>query len=415
MTTSNAVKRIVVLTAKAGLGHLSAAKAITAALQETYGTECQIEMLNPLDQKYVPRVLKRSQTDYDKWVRESPKLYKLGYVASDGKAPMTLVDSALTVMLFEAMDNLVHVYQPDVIVTTYPMFQAPLRAVYAVNRRHIPLITVVTDLTAVHHMWFHRVADLCLVPTETTRALAYAAGLSPDKVKIAGIPVHPAFARESRSRTQLRVELGWDTSLTTILVAGGKRVENLPEVLRVLNHSGLPLQLALVAGGDANLYQQFQQTEWHVPTHIYNFVEHMPPLLQAADLIVCKAGGLIVTESLACGLPLMLVAKLPGQEEGNADYVIQHGAGEFAHNPLEALELVHHWLMQDRAGLAKRAEQARQLGRPRAAYEVAAFAWQMAQQKTHHPMRRLFKRPQLSAKWKRLPKYATVDETRKVV
>jgi 1,2-diacylglycerol 3-beta-galactosyltransferase len=94
---------------------------------------------------------------------------------------------------------------------------------------------------------------------------------------------------------------------------------------------------------------------------------------------MCKAGGLIVTEALACGLPLLLIDVLPGQEAGNADYVVQGGAGELAQDPVAALEILYHWFEKDAALLAERAEHARRLGRPRAAHEVAAHAWAAAE------------------------------------
>jgi 1,2-diacylglycerol 3-beta-galactosyltransferase len=179
---------------------------------------------------------------------------------------------------------------------------------------------------------------------------------------------------------------------------GSKRVEHLSDVLRALNHSGLPLQLALVAGGDEDLYRQFQATEWHTPTHVFNFVENMPTFMHAAECIICKAGGLIVTESLACGLPLLLIDVLPGQEEGNAEVVVRGGAGELAASSIEALEAMCHWLEHDGALLAQRAQNARSLGRPHAAADVAEQAWQAARRGPQtRPRRRLLSRSRLVA------------------
>jgi UDP-N-acetylglucosamine:LPS N-acetylglucosamine transferase len=101
----------------------------------------------------------------------------------------------------------------------------------------------------------------------------------------------------------------------------------------------------------------------------------MPQLMRAADLIVCKAGGLTVTESLACGLPMLFTDVTPGQEEGNARYAIQHGAGEWAKNPTQALEILFHWLDRDHKQLDERARMATSLGQPRAAFTVADLAW----------------------------------------
>ena len=102
-------------------------------------------------------------------------------------------------------------------------------------------------------------------------------------------------------------------------------------------------------------------------------------MMKAADIIVCKAGGLIVTEALACGCPLILIDAIPGQETGNADYVVQNGAGDLARSTMEVLETVSHWLMNGGQLLRQRAENARRLGRPDAAYEVANAVWLAAQ------------------------------------
>lgn len=372
-------KRILILTSDAGFGHRVAAEAVAAALQATHGDTCAVEIVNPLESEHVPTLLRDSQTDYDNLVREMPDLYKLGFRASDASVPSTVVESALTIMLFEAMADIVRHHRPDAIVTTYPIYQAPLGAVYLVTRHHIPLLTVVTDLVTVHRLWFHEAVDLCLVPTPEVHDLALKYGLPVSKVQVTGVPVRPDLAREDRDPAAIRAELGWQPHLTTVLAVGSKRVGRLPEVLRALNHSGLPLQLTAIAGGDDALYEQFQSVEWHLPAYVYNFVSNMPTLMHAADLIICKAGGLIVAEALACGLPLVLIDVLPGQESGNAEYVIQGGAGERAESGIEALEVVYHWLDRDGALLAERARNARHLGRPRAAYEVAERTWEAAQ------------------------------------
>jgi 1,2-diacylglycerol 3-beta-galactosyltransferase len=372
-------RRILILTADTGFGHRSAANAIAIALQETHGDDCIVEIVNPLEDRRVPGLLRRSQADYDRIVREMPNLYELGYEASDTLVPSAVIERALVVMLFDVMRDIIRRHQPDALITTYPLYQASLQAVYSMRRQYVPSLTVVTDLATVHRLWFHPVADLCIVPTEAVRDLALEHGIAEARIKITGIPVHPDLARESRDRCAIRAELGWQQDKTTVLAVGSKRVGHLFGALRALNHSGLPLQLAVVAGGDETLYRQIEATEWHIVTHRYNFVTNMPTLMRAADCIVCKAGGLIVTEALACGLPLLLIDVLPGQEAGNAEYVIRGGAGKHAEDPLDALETLYHWLEHGGARLAKYAVNARRLGRPLAAYEVAEHVWAAAE------------------------------------
>ena len=370
---------VLILTADAGFGHRSAANAIAAALKELYGDTCAVEVSNPLNDRHVPPVLRAAQDDYDKLVTTAPKLFSIGYDLSDNVAPAAVVDSALTVLLFEALYRLVRRVRPDVIVTTYPLYQAPLMGVSQIRRRHIPLITVVTDFTQVHALWFHNSADLCLVPTSASRDLAVKHGVAPGKVEITGIPVNPAVQKRPADRAALRRELGWQPDLTTALFVGSKRVGHLQQVLRMLNHAMLPLQIAAVAGGDDLLYADLRAMNWHVPVHLYNYVDNLPTLLHAADCLLCKPGGLMVSEALAVGLPMIFIDALPAHELANADYVIKHGAGTWAKDPVTVLDVLYHWLADDGALLAQHAARSRALGRPRAAHDVAARAWAAAQ------------------------------------
>jgi 1,2-diacylglycerol 3-beta-galactosyltransferase len=164
-----------------------------------------------------------------------------------------------------------------------------------------------------------------------------------------------------------------------MLIVGSKRSNLYADVAHVLNHSGLSVQLIVATGGDEERYAKLQKTEWHHPAHVYSFVKNMPAMMRAADAIICKAGGLTVTESLACGLPLMLTDVIPGQETGNAEYVVKGGAGEMLDEPLKALETVCHWLLNDGQLLKERSANAAKLGRPRAAYDIVERAWQLAQ------------------------------------
>ena len=375
-------KRVLILTADAGFGHRSAANAIAEALQETHGDECTYEIVNVLDDERTPQLLRNSQSDYDRIAREMPDVYKFGYEATDANAPAAIMDRGLQAMLYNAMRQVLSDKQPDVIISTYPLYQAPLGAVFSLTKKFIPLVTVVTDLVTVHQIWFSEYPDLTVVPTETVRDLAIDAKVPAEQIEVIGIPVHPRLSQEMRDKAAIRAELGWDPNLATLLVVGSKRSSLYIDVAHVLNHSGLPVQLIVATGGDEERYEELQRTEWHRPAHVYNFVKNMPTMMRAADCIVCKAGGLTVTESLACGLPLMLTDVIPGQETGNAKYVIDGGAGEMIEEPLQALETVCHWLLNDGALLKERSANATKAGRPRAAAVERHGRWRSADRMT---------------------------------
>ncbi len=371
-------KTVVILTADAGFGHRSAANAIAAALKDLHPADCQVEIINPLDDERTPFFLKDSQSDYDAVIHHVPELFKLGYDVSDGILTSAIVESWLTVMLFETMRDIVRKYEPAAIVSTYPLYHAPLEGLNTLTGRNIPTITTITDLVTIHRLWFNASVQACLVPTELAYDLALANNIPEERVKITGIPVHPRFLQEKRGKNEIRAELGWQPDLPTFLAVGSRRVGRMLDTLKVLNHIGYPIQIIAIAGKDRNLYEQLQQIEWHVPTRVYEFVDNMPACMHAADVLICKAGGLIVTEGLAAGLPMLLIDVLPGQEVGNADYVVDNAAGDLTPDPLQVLEATAHLLMNDRALLNRRHKRALEIGRPNSAYDVASVVWDIA-------------------------------------
>jgi 1,2-diacylglycerol 3-beta-galactosyltransferase len=370
--------RILILTIEAGFGHLSAAKAIKASINEKYKDSCIVFIANPFNEKRVPALIRRTQHDYDRVVREWPEIYKLGYKATDGYLRGSIFENSLVVLLFESLRGIYNRYKPDVIVSTFPTYQAPLGAYFTLKNHFTPLITVVTDLETIHWLWFNRASDLCLVPTKQAADLAIEHGLSPETVKIIGIPVHPSFTVEV-DKKDLRRDLNLDTEKNTLLAVGSPRLGKLTEYLNIVNHSGFDTQLIVVAGGNEELYTRLKNTDWHLPARIYNFVDNMPELMKAADMVLCKPGGLMVTEALASGLPMMLIEVIPGQESGNVSYIVNGGAGVYLEEPVRILETLSHWLMQDGKQLKQVAKHAKNLGNPNAAYQIADLVWEAAQ------------------------------------
>jgi UDP-N-acetylglucosamine:LPS N-acetylglucosamine transferase len=151
------------------------------------------------------------------------------------------------------------------------------------------------------------------------------------------------------------------------------------EILHALDHTHHHIQFALVAGGNDQLHKAFKGGDWRHPVKIYNFVEVMPKLMRAADIILCKAGGLITTESLASELPIMVVNFLPGQEEGNVAYIVDHDAGELCDTPEKAVETLNRWLEDKGSRLIAISENAAQASQAGAAKKISEEAWRLLQ------------------------------------
>lgn len=366
----NQKKKILILTADAGFGHRSASLAIQSAIEDLYPGQYFISLVNPLDNKKAPFFIRESQSEYDKWVRDVPELYKFGYELSDSPIPVTILETILVVSLFEVMNEMIEEHEPDIIINTYPLYQAPFVAVKSLHKLNIPMVTIVTDLATVHQIWFNDKVDWLVVPTETVRDDAIKAGVDPDRICLIGIPVNPRIFQLKESKQDLRKSLGWKEELTTILAVGSKRVEHFGENLDILNHSGFDFQLIVVTGKDKELFEELKEVEWHHITHLYEFVDQMPEFMRASDLLIAKAGGLIVTEALASGLPMVLIDVIPGQESGNAKFVQNGNAGFWTKDAIEFIQVLGHLFFNEKRYLGQTKENAQILGKPSSAIKI---------------------------------------------
>lgn len=371
--------RILILLADVGFGHRSASNAIVDALTEQYGDAYEIILANPFDEPSVPAVIRGAQADHTRLVRELPQVYSLGLRVTDSDLTKGLGSVAGLLILSEAITDLVDRHLPRVVVVTHPISIEPLLSYRRNNDDDFPIVTVITDLTRLHRLWFDEEVDLCLLPTRAAVGLAIERGMPPDHLLVTGIPIHPRFSHPPDNKAALRRELGLAPDRLTVLAVGSRRVAELEAYLDALNTAGLPLQVIAVAGGDDALFEQIEAIDWQVPVARFNFVENMADLMHAADCILTKAGGLIVSESLACRLPMLITQCNPVHEKGNAEYVVLQGAGDMVETAGDVVPVLARWLADERELFNQRAAYAERIGRPRAAYTIAEIIHLLAE------------------------------------
>lgn len=372
-------KRFLILTSDTGFGHRSAAVSVSNALDELFGDKQINLVVNPILDSPSLSLMKPIEKNYDKGVRNIPSLYRLGYEFSDSRQFSELMEGALTLFLQRNIGDFVKSFLPDGIVLTNPMFNAPTSKVRQEQELDIPLYAVVTDLADVHSLWFAPGPDLFFIASDWAKVKALGNRVPLRKLQISGIPVNPKFASKNLDRTKLREDLGLQPDLTTILFVSSIRVEHIQENLHALDNFEFPFQVAVIAGGNDDLYQSLLEDHFGFPIIIQNFVENVPDWMLAADMLVTKAGGLILSEGLAAGLPILLVDYLPGQEESNVRYVTSHQAGAIVENSGEFSTLVEFWLKNDQEQLKRTAASSRLIGHPEAAFTVAQTMWERVQ------------------------------------
>ena len=192
-------KRILILTADAGFGHRSAAKAIEVALQELHPADCVVEIVNPMQDERVPAVLRRSGADYDWAVREIPRLYQLGYEAADSVPSSVMVHGTMAAMLFGVMGDLIGRHQPDAIIALYPLYQAPLAVGFlpsaSATLRCSPWSPTTRRCTA---PGFTKRQTSAWSPFRRCATRPSSAASRRTRSRVTGIPVHPSLTHEER-------------------------------------------------------------------------------------------------------------------------------------------------------------------------------------------------------------------------
>ena len=185
----------------------------------------------------------------------------------------------------------------------------------------------VTDFD-VHALWVHPHVDRYCVASEEVAFRLADRGVPREKISVTGIPVMPQFTAPLDRATCAR-ELGIAPDrFTVLMMAGGAGVGGLDELAERVLRLPAAAQLVALAGRNAELLKRLQTLAKRHPGRLFplGFTTTVERVMTAADLVVTKPGGLSVSECLAKQRPMLLVSPIPGQEERNADYLLEAGA-----------------------------------------------------------------------------------------
>jgi processive 1,2-diacylglycerol beta-glucosyltransferase len=317
---------------------------------------------------------------YIKLVEKLPQLWSFLYSKSDRPSRDSLVGKlkrAAEKLNTRKMNAEIERLAPDVILCTHflPAELLSRQRAHDKNKgkRLPPLWVQVTDFD-VHALWVHPHVDRYCVASEEVAFRLADRGVPRERISVTGIPVMPQFS-VTLDRAQCARELGLAPDrFTVMMMAGGAGVGSLDEMAQRLLKLPGDLQIVALAGRNADLLKRLQALAKQHPGKLFpvGFTTTVERVMTAADLVVTKPGGLSVSECLAKQLPMLLVSPIPGQEERNADYLLESGAAIKAVDAA-TLEFKLGRLLADRPRLAEMAAAARRISRPQAAAEVVSL------------------------------------------
>jgi 1,2-diacylglycerol 3-beta-galactosyltransferase len=364
-------KKLLILMSDTGGGHRSAAEAIAEGLEHIKPGEFEVQLLDFIAD-CTPFPLNRAARLYRPAVTHSGPLWGWFWRMSDDPRRMAILLKLFTPWARSRLVQVLRRRMPQAVVSVHSLSNhLAVQSVRGLDKP-IPVITLVTDLRRAYASWFCPSVDLCIVSSDAVRQKALACGLSPQKIKVVGLPVSLKFGQDSGGKSELKAKLGLKPYLPALLlVGGGEGMGKVFPIARAIAKARLPAQLLVVAGRNGSLRRRLGSVDWEIPTAVFGFVDNMPELMAASDAIVTKAGPATISEAMACELPTIISGAIPYQEDLNVAYVVENGVGQLAEDPRKIVNILQEWLRPGNGELARMARNACRLARPETTLEVA--------------------------------------------
>ncbi len=382
---------VLILTTDAGGGHRSVAKALAAGFQAVGGATCNVHVVDFIA-GYAPFPLSRARQVYT-FLMRYPFLWSMFYTTTNTSHGRAFNAPAVGLAMEAGMSRLLREHTPDVVVATHPMGAPALTALLHRRGQSLPYYTVVTDYGGLHTWWAYPFGELWFAPSEETGEHLVRSGIPAERVVVSGYPVHPRFARRTRTAAEIRQALGLEPDrFTALLVGGAEGVGPLAEIVEALASAPAPWQLIAVTGRNRALKEHLDSraADWAIPVRVEGSVDDMPTRMHAADVLLTKAGGSTLSEGLTCGLPMLLISVLPGQEEENAHYFQGLGVARQALSPAEARAALVGLAAPASARLQQMRSCAQRAARPFASLEIARHVLNRGKTATVAPISPLY-------------------------
>lgn len=362
---------VLLLTAAYGEGHNAAARGLQEALEQQPGVE--VKLVDILAETY-GAMYQQSRARYLHVIEHHPAWWGFTYQALHRTPLIHAVELSLRTARTR-LGALLQQWKPRVVVSTYPLYGYFLQKLYPPGTpRPFRFYTVVTDSLTINSVWHRTAVEAFLVPNEETAAVMRAQKVPETKLQVIGFPVPPCFAQE-RPERPAPVE-GWGRVL--YMVNAG-RTEALTMAEHLVQLPGAELTIAV--GRDEALRTSLEAMLRRVgrTAQVLGWVTNMPELVMSHHILIGKAGGAAVQEAIAALTPMVITKVIPGQEEGNARLLLQHGCAAVCTTPAAVAQEVGRLLADDGAAWHQAVACMSTISRPGSALRMAEYLVAQAQ------------------------------------
>lgn len=338
---NDTMKKVLIIYAKTGGGHLSLAQALEESLNQTFPHQFEILLYDPFPKIYASSYKTLGTNFQNLW----GKYYKI----TDHPSFAATLHKVNQVIVIKNLKKTIRQFGPELVISTFSMATQEVVEALERNEKKSKIAIAIADPFTPHATWFSfKGADLYLSPTPEVTQLILNSGIEANRVKTVGWLVRQQFRAEIFDRMILRKVLGLDPEKFIILLGGsGQGGGDTPELVkRILDSKFLIFnsQFIIVAGSNPQLMAKLMKlTENFTQVfHLYPYTNNMPQLMAASDIIVGKAGPNLLFEAIFLGKPFLATGCLPGQEEGNLEFIKRENLGWVESDPADAIRLLEN-------------------------------------------------------------------------
>jgi processive 1,2-diacylglycerol beta-glucosyltransferase len=363
-------RRILYLYLTKHSGHYAAAVAIDEAVRRLDGS-VESMLLDSFSHAN-PVLSKVTLKAYLAALKTAPEIWEWMYDNPEFKERTAKIRDLLNRGNSRKLQSILTSFNPDIVVCTQA-FACGVLASWKerTGNRRPALVGVLTDFVA-HRYWAHSQVNLYIAPNDATKGTLVSQGVPPERVKVNGIPVNARYLHAANRETVYK-SLGFKPGLPLILLMGGSLgLGPMKSVIRKLDRLPQPFYIVAITGKNEELKERLERKGQKLrhPTRIFGFVENVDELMDVAELVVTKPGGITTAECLVKRLPMIIINPIPGQEAKNTEYLLSHGVAVQAEDA-RAVRLFVDEFLRNPEKLRHMRDAAQTLGRPHSADDAA--------------------------------------------
>jgi len=336
--------KVLILTVSTGQGHTQTAMAISEYFTNR-GAECRVIDAYKDTNQLISDSLEKGylvSTQYASGFYR--RAYRMAEKSETGKIHGFHISRLADGVVGQKLLRHIQEFSPDVIIATH-LFAALHLTYMEEEISDIPTFGIVTDFT-MHPYWENTVLDYYVTASKLLNFQCARKGIPAYKILPFGIPVREKFA-ESLPQEEARTLLGLENKTTVLVMMGSMGYGNLTKSIRKIDKIDMDFQMLCVCGKNARAKRDIERMELSHATRVFGYVDNVDQMMDAADFMVTKPGGITLSESLVKGIPVILMNPIPGHEDRNMEFLVNNGLAMFVSETCPVEEAVYQFLQND--------------------------------------------------------------------